>query len=340
MGIVNKTSVGLDATQTATLEHIEYVPEINRVVTDVAFQTTNDSGFYGFTQKINVVGDKLGGQDLISGEKYLNAFRTYDPVTGSAKPLVVSRLEMSSTADAQGWQTFQPTQTDTITITSSTPLVANFVNQSDAFVTAQRFRGLSGKLDWKIESPSAEDNQVFLPVFDSGNYPETVIDFDNPSNPSSNEDEVEYPFEVGYRLNQVLRLTFYSSDGGDVEVLGDQTAMLPYFATRYVNRFFDHIYDGDTRFINATQVVDGGYDYEVDTSGGAITMTVPSTFTNTFTVSDANAGFTPTLKCTVDFSAFSQGDAVLQTVRDAYKFYYDGTTWHFKDLDTKGGGTV
>lgn len=98
-----------------------------------------------------------------------------------------------------------------------------------------------------------------------------------------------------------------------------------------------------TRFITESFTVYYAGDYEVDTSiNNGVTITVEADWFNTFYVSDANQTFNPTSACTVDFSAFGQGLAVLQSSKDAYKFYYDSanSVWRYKNIDTKDGGVV
>ena len=83
-------------------------------------------------------------------------------------------------------------------------------------------------------------------------------------------------------------------------------------------------------------------DYEVDTSGttSGLTLTVPLEFTDTFYVSDSSQSFTPAKPCRIDFTAFGQGTVYLQTSRDSYKFYYDGSQWRYKDTNSRNGGIV
>lgn len=102
----------------------------------------------------------------------------------------------------------------------------------------------------------------------------------------------------------------------------------------------------DVPVLSAARFVSSGFtmrysgDYEASTAVSGFTIVIPASFKDPFSVSDAAQTFSPTNSCTVDFSAFGQGLAVLQTSRDSYKFYYDGTQWRYKDLDTKNGGVV
>ena len=149
-----------------------------------------------------------------------------------------------------------------------------------------------------------------------------------------------YILEQGTQL--FVKFTGINFKGGTVVGGPFDGQTIPYFVSKILP-YRQIQLNGHVEFV--TTDVNPVYiacDYEVDTSSttNGLTMTVPLNFKDTFYVSDSAQSFTPTKPCKVDFSAFGQGQAVLQTSKDAYKFYYDGSQWRFKDLDTKSGGVV
>lgn len=242
-GTVNPTDTFIPVNSNGTFIDSSLSEEAERIVSSKPLQTTENSLFYGETLKSNVIGQEVGYEDLISGNSVVNPFRIFNTTNGTQDGIRVTNLEDISGKPDNGFVPFQPIDTDTLVITDGNPLVANFTNITTAFVSAQRVRGLSGKMTWKIESPSGENPSEFLTVFDGMDY-DFFADFDNPNIPP-NEFEIFYPFDIGYRAGQVLRLTFSTADGNPVEVLGDSVSMLPYFSTRFQEQTFDEIYPTD-----------------------------------------------------------------------------------------------
>lgn len=94
----------------------------------------------------------------------------------------------------------------------------------------------------------------------------------------------------------------------------------------------EYVADNDDVYYNTT--------FAVDTNVGSVTLTVdPLSMVSNFTVFDANKSFSVANPCTVSFG-LTQGDAVLQTRNDSYKFYRNGTVWHYLDSNTNSGGIV
>lgn len=91
------------------------------------------------------------------------------------------------------------------------------------------------------------------------------------------------------------------------------------------------------RLVSASETINKSGQLAVDTTGGAVTLTVGDV--EFFEVFDATENFSISNPCTVAFGG-SQGNAVLRTRNDAFKFYHDGTQWRYLDLNTKGGGVV
>lgn len=110
-------------------------------------------------------------------------------------------------------------------------------------------------------------------------------------------------------------------------LIAEFTDVPVWFTTLYQDESFVIRYSGD-------------YEINLASQPTGITITVPANFKAAFIVSDCNQTFSPASPCRVDFSAFGQGIAVLQTPRDSYKFYHNGVEWRYKDLDYKNGGVV
>ncbi len=63
-----------------------------------------------------------------------------------------------------------------------------------------------------------------------------------------------------------------------------------------------------------------------------VRLTVPAAFTSPFRVYDLKLAFTLSLVCIVDFSAFSQGEVIMNNAGDDISFFYvDGDGWYLHD---------
>lgn len=319
------------------LRYLRYDKDKDRLVASKPVQTTEDSLYYGETLKSNVIGDEVGYEDLISGNGVFAPFRRFNS-EGSFEPVLVSRLFIDPAADAQGWQTFQPDDTGTITVNIGDKVVTTFTQLKDSWNFGYRVKGNYGKLAFAIYSPEFGNPTNYLKVYDSREY-DVFFDFDAAGGSGALVEEI-MPFPNGAREGQELRLEFFPYDNNPVQYLGNTATQLPYFETKYLTQEREKLYPNGTKFVTTTQNVTGGYDYEVDTTAGSVVLTVPANFDATFSVSDADQSFLPSNSCTVDFTAYGQGLRVLQSSKDAYKFYWDGSQWRYKDLDTKAGGIV
>lgn len=90
----------------------------------------------------------------------------------------------------------------------------------------------------------------------------------------------------------------------------------------------------------ATHSISQGGVYEVDTTNGQVTITVPANFPQEdFYVRDLLGKFT-TNNCIVDFSLFNKGKGTLQHNGDNLHFFRISNVWYFRNLITGQGGTV
>lgn len=268
-----------------TLQYFFYDESIDRLHALKAIQTTETSLWYGYTLKASVVGQEIGAHDLISGNSVLFPFIRYDNTDGTDVSVKLSAIEDISGKADDGFVVFQPVESDTLTITKENPLIANFTNITTAFVSAQRVRGFSGKMTWKIESPTAANPSEYVTVFDGMDY-DFFVDFDNPTGPAADEYEIYYPFDIGYRAGQVLRLTFSSYDGNDVQVKGDDSSGLPYFSTRFQEQVFENMYSVE-KYPRGVMCMDSN-----STTTTISTKDVPVKIAGTLLATDNNRHFT------------------------------------------------
>lgn len=118
----------------------------------------------------------------------------------------------------------------------------------------------------------------------------------------------------------------------------------------WVLPYEDRNYTTGTDVISADHTLHTASQFEVDTTNGGVTITVPVDFMHQFEVRDRLETF-GTNSCKIDFSAFGarpngQGIAELRVDRDSFRFYckWDNATrmyvWYYKDLLTGKGGVV
>lgn len=119
------------------------------------------------------------------------------------------------------------------------------------------------------------------------------------------------------------------------------SATLPYFISTIFPYIEVHLIN-PSYYVTESFHLDLGCTYEVSTTNttNGIHITMDTAFTDTFIVSDAEETFSPVRPCTIDFTAFGQGIVTLQSPKDYFKFYYDGSQWRFKNLSDRGGGIV
>ncbi len=139
------------------------------------------------------------------------------------------------------------------------------------------------------------------------------------------------PFTVGnpYLLEAGTDL-FVRFTGIDFK--GDAATGLPYFVSKILP-YKEITINGHVEYVTSNQVLYIGCDYAVDTTGGTITLTVPSSFTDKFVVYDHKGTFTGTKKCIVRFSGHNQGDFEMVHVNDYCEFFYiAGDGWYVNDI--------
>jgi len=170
-----------------------------------------------------------------------------------------------------------------------------------------------------------------------------------------NEVEIFYPFDIGYRKDQVLRLTFFSADGNDVEVLGDSAFNLPYFETRFQDQTFENAYPTDDTetseifnwsgqkiqdeldfvvnpvLITSDTELTNNYTFMVDTTSGTVNLTVGSDL-GAFWVGDYDKTWSNSDKVVIDFGTDTL--ELKKSNRDKrYYFQKYGSTFRVYDAD-------
>lgn len=241
-----------------------------------------------------------------------------------------STLALGGMADFEPNGALDPAQVE-VDYNFTTVITANFVVTQLQVVPTEIY---TGKLKNKIYAGGIEiystDVDVDWDVVDLGTS--RVVGY-------------KYPYFA--RAGDALTLTLEKEDGTFLKVLAGATdTAIPYRTIRG-RAFEDQPADGSTTTITEDRTLIAGGDYAVNTTDGPINITVNTNNTKrTFTIYDALGTFN-TNACTIEFDN-GQGNAVLQTKEDAFKFYWvvtddpgtgDGA-WRYIDLNYKDGGTV
>ena len=143
------------------------------------------------------------------------------------------------------------------------------------------------------------------------------------------------PFTVGNPYLLEVGTDLFVKFSG-IDFRGNTATGLPYFVSKVlpykeitVNGHVEHV----TANVNPLYI---GCDYAVDTTSGAITITVPLAFTDKFVVYDYKGTITPTNKVIIDFSAHGQPNFEMIHKDDHCEFFYiSGDGWYVNDI--KGG---
>lgn len=297
-----------------------------------------------------------------SGESFLAS----DNITGVNSTIPITPIDDTPslggvgatkviTAPAFEWGNFGGTDTSSVTVSGEQKIIVSFTQIADAYATGQRIRGTQGLMHYRVIDTTTFDGIETLVYTSEQGDP---IDFNATSAP---DNQVEY-MTVNpnfLRTAHNLRLEFFSADGNPMTMRGQIVGaipptggadlvdvFIPYFETLF--SFTQHqdvataddidseYIDSDLTLLTSTKRLN----LEVDCTAGAVNLTVPPAFNRTFTVEDVDSTFRSARPCNVDFTAYGQGTAVLNSRRDRFKFYYDGTQWRFKNLRSGIGGIV
>lgn len=123
-----------------------------------------------------------------------------------------------------------------------------------------------------------------------------------------------------------------------VDLMGN--GVTPYFRSQILP-YKEITINGHVENITTSQSLFIGCDYGVGTTGGSVTLTVPSTFKDKFRVYDHKKTFTTVNKCIVDFSAFNQGKFEMTFRSDDCEFFYiENDGWYVNDIKGNQLGKV
>ena len=315
-------SGGISPEEKELLSKWTYDEQNNRMSTDASVRSGLNSFELAEMHTTHSGGENVFDQNNISK---INWF----PIWQGVRPLV-------SVGDHLGFNPTVRQYSDTFILepngSESTPNSVSYASaitltDNESVIRLQVVSGenYTGRLRYSIKDTDANGIQKYQQFVDVDVVPDDIVTFDftHPSESKSGDTiyvdimkEDDTGFLVKSGTNTALPwLSLVLATYEDIEVVS---------ATKLITESFTMRYAGD---------------YEVDTTAGDIVITIPSNFKQAFNVSDANQSFNPTRSCTVSFGG-TQGDAVLQTSKDAYKFYCDGSQWRFKDLNTKDGGVV
>lgn len=317
---------GLSPADQEKLDKWIYDEQANRMSTDASVRSGLNSFELGEMHTTHSGGENVFDQNNVSKINWFPVWQGVKPFTTGAgehvgfNPTVRQYSNLfeitpnGATADSTS-----VVYTDTITLTDNESVVRLIVQAGEDY---------AGTLAYQIKDNDANGVVKYQQFLDVDVLNGDVIEF-----------LFTHPSES--RSGDVIYVDIMKDDNSSFLVRKSTTS-----AKAYLKLLLATYKDVDV--VSATQFITEGFtvryagDYECDTTAGGFTITVPADFKQTFYVSDANQSFKPSSPCTVDFSNFGQGQAVLQTARDAYKFYWDenGNQWRFKDLDTKNGGVV
>lgn len=318
--------VGLSSSDKQKLDKWTYTEEDNRMSTDASVRSGLNSFELGEMHTTHSGGENVFDQNNVSK---INWF----PVWQGVKPLTTigEHLGLNPTA-RQYTPTFTLNPNGNSPTGNNVPYTATVTlleNESVLRLTIATGEAYTGKISYVIKNTDASGIVKYQQFKDIDAAEGDLIQFD-----------FTHPAES--RKGDVIFVDFMKADETPFLVKSGANTNVPWLSLGLAN-YEDIDLVSATRFITESFTVYYAGDYEVDTSvNNGVTITVEADWFNTFYVSDANQTFNPTRPCNVDFSAFGQGLAVLQSSKDAYKFYYDSanSVWRFKNIDTKDGGVV
>ena len=313
---------GLSPEEKELLGKWTYDEQNNRMSTDASVRSGLNSFELAEMHTTHSGGENVFDQNNISKVNWFPVWQGVRPLTYVGDHLgfnpSVRQYSDTFTIDPNGAEA-RPNSvvyTDTLTLVDNESVIRLRVVSGESY---------KGKLRYSIKDTDANGIQKYQQFVDVDVVPDddVTFDFTHPSESKSGDtihvdiikdDDTRFLVRSGANAAKPW-LSLVLATYEDIEVVS---------ATRLITESFNIRYSGD---------------YEVDTTAGGVVITVPTGFKQAFNVSDANQSFNPTRPCTISFGG-TQGDAVLQTRKDAYKFYWDGSQWRFKDLDTKNGGVV
>ena len=298
---------GLPSEQAEFLNHWGYDTETRRGKFDGSIEvlpSTFYMGEFALSNGVQAVAFKLA-----DGTNALGLVNRFNPLLGTISNPKFFALEAQDTLVIEGVSTGVIADGFTLQyITSGDNLTFDFdfVPATSGMFKAEYWIGLDdtgNKIFDEVRKVTRAEVDAGLPVaFQVGN---------------------PYLLEAG--TNLFVRFT-------GIDFKGNSATGLPYFVSKIlpykeitINGHVEHV-DGN---VNPIFI---GCDYAVNTSAGAATLTVPSSFTSKFRVYDYAGTFNSTNKCTVDFSAFGQGLVSMIHKDDDIEFIYVNGEWWLNDI--------
>lgn len=318
---------GLSASDQEKLDKWTYDEQANRMSTDASVRSGLNSFELAEMHTTHSGGENVFDQNNVSGINWFPVWQGVKPLPASPvgehvglNPTVrqysnVSELLPNGSGQFPVFLSYR----DEITLVN---------NESVMFLEVRAGEEYQGKLTYTIRDSTQTGTLKYQQIIDVNCVSGDMIQF-NFTHPSES------------MKGDTIAVNIIKEDGADFLVWRVASGVKPYLKL-YLTTFVDIPVWATTQVIRSSVTVRYSGDYEVDTSGGVKTLTVPVDFKDAFIVSDIGSTFSGANYCNVDFSAFGQGIAKLQTPKDSYKFFYDETNsqWRYKDLNAKGGGVV
>ena len=308
----------------AVLDHWSYDADGNRLSTDASVRASLNSFELGEMHTVHSGGENVFWQNNVSNTNWFPVWQGVKPFVDVDTHMGVSPTTRRLVNDPHLLLTNGASSTASNVAYEAVVTLQD--NESTFKVEVEAGEAYTGDLTYTLREGTQAGLLKFKQVIavDVAIGDPITLQFSHPSEAVSGSD---------------IAVNMVKDDGNNFLVKSGTNVAMPWIRLT-LNNFEDVPIVGGAKRVTSDFDLHYSGDYEVDTSAAGVTITVPPDVNVSFAVSDAAQTFNPTRPCVVDFSAYGQGSATLQTSRDAYKFYYDNGTWYFKDLDTKNGGSV
>lgn len=318
----NFPTFGLSANESAILSQWKYDPVDKRMSTDASVRSSLNSFELAEMHTLHSGGENVFTQNNVSGINWFPVWQGVATATQEGESIgynpTVRQYEdtfllfPNGAVVGSGVTTYQQTVT----------YLSNESSHRLQVVAAERYQG---EIKYSIRGDNPSGIEKYKQRLQVDVFPDDVI-------------EIVFTHPNEARKGDTIFVDIIKEDGESLLLRNADGTNAPWLST-LIATFHDIEVVSATRFITDSFTMRYSGDYEVDTSSGAVVITIPADFTQTFFISDANRSFDGN-SCSIDFSSHSAGVISLNNKNAAFKYYYDGTNWHYKDLNTKSGGVV
>lgn len=305
MGWKRPNSGGVNADQKDVLDKLTYDKPTDTLIADTSLQVKPSTVYlgsaFGMSNAVQAVGFRLA-----DGTDALCMVNRFGPDGGSYSNPKFFALGSSSTLNVN--------LTDNVVMQS--PIPVSYTTAGD---------NLTYSFEIKPASAGRLRAQYWLGEDDSG---APVVDFHRDITQAEVDANQPVLVEPNFYVLAGGSKLFVRFSGVDLKGNGAQ----PWFRSK-VLAYKEVAINGHVENVTSNQALFIGCDYAVDTTGGTITLTVPSSFTDKFVVYDHKGTFTGAKKCIVRFSGHNQGDFEMIHANDYCEFFYiAGDGWYVNDV--------